>query len=461
MSFRILKAFFHRNENNMKYQSPFTFYFLHLTVLFSSFALVSSFGLSKILHAELLTIDKRGGLAGVYFFPDRSPDLIETFLFIKSGAFYDEGREGLAHYLEHLVWLNAVNPDGRATTARHDGASLDGLTTTYSLKGKPEELDAYLETLTKVFEPPSLDEAFMREEVDIIKREYDYRVLERPLYPVYRDIQTHLFGKMGRGRAALGTPETISKFTPEAAVALHARTHVPANAVLFIMGNADLETVEPLVEKHFGGMAAGSPPPRYERSAFQERREILETSVEGLTSPRLIYAKRIMLETPLAKDRLQLRLSLLHSIWDSTLEGSLAKPLRFDDFITNNFSLSLSSIEPGEVLMTFNAVPDEGVELSSLLKAFEETLKVLADDGIPGATFERIRDKRLAALDDAVGRRWLALDLVADQIANEAEPISAETYIERFGGTTLDELNVLVHALSGPGDVVAVSVSPK
>lgn len=445
----------------MKYQSPLAQYFSFRTAIFTSVLLVFLFGLPKIIHAELFSIDKRGGFAGVYFFPDRSPDLIEAFLFIKSGGFYDEGTEGLAHYLEHLVWLNAVNPDGRATTARHDGASINGLTTTYSLKGKPEELDAYLETLTKVFEPPALDEAFMREEVDIIKREYDYRVSKRPLYPVYRDIQTHLFGRIGRGRTALGTPESISKLTPEAAVALHARTHVPANAVLFIMGNTDLEMVEPLVEKHFGGIAAGSPPPRYKRSAFQERREILETSIEGLTSPRLIYSKRIMLETPLAKDRLQLRLNLLHSIWDSTLEGSLAKPLRFDDFITNRFSLSLSSIEPGEVLMTFNAVPDEGVELSSLLIAFEDTLKALADDGIPKATFERIREKRLVALEGAVSRRKLALDLVADQIADGAEPISAETYIERYGSTTLDELNALVHALSGPGDVVAVSVSPK
>ncbi|MEM7044732.1 MAG: hypothetical protein AAF543_18130, partial [Pseudomonadota bacterium] len=72
-----------------------------------------------------MAIDQRGGLADAYFHPDKTPDLIEVYLIVKSGGF-DEGDEpdGLAHYLEHLVWLSAVDPDGRATTARHDGAQI-------------------------------------------------------------------------------------------------------------------------------------------------------------------------------------------------------------------------------------------------------------------------------------------------------------------------------------------------
>jgi len=445
----------------MKYNSPLGKNIPWPIVLFFILFFFFLLNFSKLLHAELLTIEKRGGLADAYFFPDDSTDLIEAFLLIKSGAFHGDGPEGLAHYLEHLVWLSVVNPDGRGTTARHDGAWINGLMTAYSIKGKPAELDAYLQTLAKIFEPPSLDEAFMREEIDIVRREYDYRVLEKPLHSIYRGIDTHLFGEIGRGRTTLGTPESIAELTPKAAIALHARTHVPANAVLFIMGNADLETVEPLVQKHFGGIAAGTPPPRYEASPFQERREVSATSIERLTEPWLIYSKRIKLDMPTPKDVLQRRLSLLYSIWDSTLEGSLAKPLRFDNFITNRFDLDLTAIEPGEVWMTFDAVPDDGVDLADVLMAFEDTLQALAKDGIPQATFERIRNKRLASLDRSSGRRWLALDLVVDQIGDDAEPIGAETYITRYGATTLKEVDALMRALAGSGDVVALSVSPK
>lgn len=418
------------------------------------------FGIVTPSQAKLITIEKRGGLAGAYFFPDRSPDLIEAFLFIKSGAFYGDGPEGLAHYLEHLVWLSAVNPDGRATTARDDGATVNGWLTTYSLKGKPEELDAFLETLAKVFEPPSLDEAFMREEVEIIKREYDYRILEDVLYPVHRDIEIRLFGETGRGRSAIGTPESIAELTPDLALALHARTHVPTNAVLFIMGNADQKTVLPLVEKHFGDIASGNPSELYQTSPLREGREIVEVSVEGLTSDRLVYTKRIKLKAPIAQDLLRRRLSLLYALWDSTLEGSLAKPLRFDDFIASEFSIGFDALAPDEVLMIFKAIPDEGIDLERLMAAFEETLDAIADEGIPEATFERIMKKRLDFLDHSKGRRWLALDLVRHQTIDNAEPISSETYIERLGETTLDEINALVRALASPGQVAAALISP-
>jgi len=299
----------------------------------------------------------------------------------------------------------------------------------------------------------------MREEVEIIKREYDYRILEDPLYPVSRDIEIRLFGDEGRGRSTIGTPKSIAALTPDLAMELHARTHVPANAVLFIMGNADRKTVLPLVEKHFGNIASGNAPEPYQTSPLREGREIVETRVEGLTSDRLVYTKRIKLEAPIAQDLLRRRLSFLYAIWDSTLEGSLAKPLRFDDFIASEFSVGFDVLAPDEVLMIFNAVPDEGVDLSKLLTAFEETIEAIAEDGIPEATFERIRKKRLDFLEHSKGRRWLALDLVRHQTIDQAEPISSETYIERFGETTRDEMNELLRALASPGQVAAALIS--
>lgn len=445
----------------MKYISPVVSKLVRSTILMLGMSLLFSFGLSEPLHAKLLAIDKRGGLAGAYLHPDKSPDLVEVFLFVKSGGFDDgDGPEGLAHYLEHLVWLSAVNPDGRASTARDDGAWVSGGITAYSLKGDPEQLNSYLETMAKVFGPPSLDEAFMREERDILKREYDYRLAERPLDPIVRDLQIHLFGDAPRARSVLGTPESIAKLTPEMAMALHTRTHIPANAVLFVMGNTDLATVAPLVEKHFGGIAAGDPPPRRQPPPFQERREIVETSVDGSRYQQLIYFKRIRLETPLAEDRLQLQLDLLHAILDSPLDGSIAKPLRFDDFIASSFSLNLSAIEPGEVLMTVSAVPDDGIGLSDLLTTFEDTLRAIADEGIPEATFDRVREKRFSFYEKHKGRRFRALNLMINQIGDDAEPIAPKIHIKRYGKAALEDVNGLIRALAGSGDVAAALVSP-
>ena len=399
-------------------------------------------------------------LAGAYFYPDKTPDLIEVFLIIKSGPDDEgEGPEGLAHYLEHLVWLSAVNPDGRATTARHDGARMTEELTIYSLKGPPDELDGYLATMAKVFQTPSLDEPFMLEERDIVQREYDYRVVESRTYPIARKLITSLFGDAPIARSVMGTPESISKMTPKAALELHAHTHVPANAVLFVIGNSELKTTARLVDKHLGGVPAGQPLPRPLPPPFQERREVIETSVEGASLEQIIYLKRVKLEAPITRDELGRQLDLLHAILDSTLEGGLAKPLRYDNFIARRYALDLKPIAADDVLMTFEAAPDEGVALSDLLTAFEATLETIAEKTIPEATFQRIMKKRLSALESVQGKRRPAIRLIMTQTAYDAEPIDPKTEIERYGQTTLDDVNALVRALAGTGDVAAALVS--
>lgn len=246
-----------------------------------------------------------------------------------------------------MVWLNAIDPDGRTTTARHDGARITGDITVYSLKGAPEELDAFLATMAKVFEPPSLNEGFMLEERDIVRREYEYRVSEAKTYPIVRSLMKQLFGDAPRAHSVIGTPEGIALMTPEAALDLHARTHVPANAVLFVIGNAGFATLTGLVDKHLGGMPAGNPSPPLVSPPYQERREIIETSIDSAPAEQIIYLKRVKLDMPIEKDQLGRQLDLLYVILDSTLEGSLAKPLRYENFIARWYALTLTAIEPG------------------------------------------------------------------------------------------------------------------
>lgn len=444
----------------MQYLSLISLKLCLMPFLSSIVMYLCGFVLAMPLRAELLQIESRGGLAGAYVFTHEELDRVDAYLLIKSGGFDEDGPEGLGHYLEHLVWLNTIGADRSESTARDDGAWINGGMTGYSMEGTPDGLDSYLETLSKAFEPPALEDAFMLEERDIVLREYDYRILEKPLHPVHRDVEIRLFGKEGRGRSVLGTQESIAALTPEAAIALHARTHVPANAVLFILGNTDLATAEPLIRKHFGSLPAGNPPPKRVPSPFQQKREIEKTSVQGIASDQLIYAKRIRREPTIPEDRLQVRLDLLYAILDSTLEGSLAKPLRFDDFIARHFSLDLYAIEHGDVALYFDAAPDEGISLSVLMEAFEDTLQAIADQGIPKETFDRIKNKRLSALKQSASKRERARRLIIDQIEFHANPIDPETYIERYAQTTLDDVNVLVRALAGEGQVAATLVSP-
>ncbi|MBC6445433.1 MAG: insulinase family protein [Alphaproteobacteria bacterium GM202ARS2] len=414
------------------------------------------------LHAELLTIEERGGLSGAYFYPDHGPDSVEVYLIIKSGGFDEgDGPDGIAHYLEHLVWLSTSAPDGQATAARHEGAWITPDITVYSLLGPPEDLDTFLATIANVFALPSVDEHFMIEERDVVLREYDFRYADDTSYPIARRLNRQLFGDAPMGGSVAGTPETIATMTPAMAFALHARTHVPTNAVLFITGKANIATVKRLVAKHLGDIPAGDPPPERAYASFHGRREISETSVKNAPYEQIIYAKRVKLNTLIPRDELSVKLSLLESILDSSREGSLAKPLHYDDFIARWYHIEFLAIEPGEILFIFKAAPDYGVVLSDLLNAFEDIVQAIADKGIPKATFDRIKKKRLSALHRGESRRERVIRLVQDQTAYDAAPIDPKTEDSRYEAITLDDVNRLMQAIAGPGDVAAALISPE
>jgi predicted Zn-dependent peptidase len=72
-----------------------------------------------------------------------------------------------------------------------------------------------------------------------------------------------LYGPTHRyGTDAMGTDATLKAMSTDDLRAFHATMVQPANAALVVTGDTKLDTVLPLLEQHFGGWKAGTPPTR-------------------------------------------------------------------------------------------------------------------------------------------------------------------------------------------------------
>jgi predicted Zn-dependent peptidase len=72
-----------------------------------------------------------------------------------------------------------------------------------------------------------------------------------------------LYGASHRyGTDAMGTEATLKAMSTDDLRAFHAAMVQPANAALVVTGDTKLDTVLPLLEQHFGGWKAGTPPAR-------------------------------------------------------------------------------------------------------------------------------------------------------------------------------------------------------
>jgi len=150
------------------------------------------------------------GLQDVWVVPNEDAREVRAFLIFDRGEMDNTYAEGLAHYVEHLAWLNVYED---VQDARHANAWTNKTKTVYWQTTTPEALTETVQRLLRVTQPLTRDETFMREERGIVQSEFTLRVSERPLFQAYRDLTMVLYDDGPRARSVIGAFDDIAKLT--------------------------------------------------------------------------------------------------------------------------------------------------------------------------------------------------------------------------------------------------------
>ena len=439
-----------------------------LTATLLSLGLLLAIGPSCALGMPIVERVEAPGLAGVYVVrPSGYDERVHLHLIVLSGEADNRGTEGIAHYVEHLAWFNAhgaVDPE----FVRHTNATAKLRSTSYWMSGQTPEFRALADGILRVLDPFELDEQFMLEERDIILREHDYRVAEDPYAPLHDDLMRRLHGDGPFARSVLGRPEDIASFSLAEARAFHRETHRPENSVLIVRGDVSGEELRRILRRKFGPerVAAGIRPPEY--TMGPPIRDIRTREAPGLARPELLYRKVVELpgtgpQSASGLPELRQRLALLREVLLSSLPGSLARPLRFDSFIAESFGLHIGLVAPRYLELEFDAWPDQGVSLDTLLREFERAISATAARGIPIETFRRVRQRYLDRLEGRRDRQEFAFREVVRAIERRTgePPRELSAYREDGSRITLAQLDALMRGLARSGRAVATKARPR
>jgi zinc protease len=209
----------------------------------------------------------------VFVVPDARAKAVTGWLIVKAGC-ADEANgdcRGLAHYLEHLLFLNR-GTDHNSRISIFGGGSANGWTTLKSttyfqrFPAKPETDQANLDKLIAHFAGLLTDvkaeAAAAERERNIVLQEYNLKwgqsVYQR--FGIARNLA--LLPGDPLGQRVGGSPETIAAFTPEAARTFHKTWYAKSNAVLVLHGPIDPEAVKPIVAKYIASLPAIKVPAR-------------------------------------------------------------------------------------------------------------------------------------------------------------------------------------------------------
>lgn len=180
-----------------------------------------------------------------------------------------EGRTGFAHLFEHLMF------EGSASVPTHEharlvqgvGGTFNGSThpdyTEYHEVVPPHALERALFLEADRMRAPSLTEATMLNQIDVVKEEIRVNVLNRPYggFP-WLELPPVLFETFANTHNGYGDFVDLETSNVADAREFFERYYAPGNAVLTIAGDFDLAEARKLVRRHFADIPAREVPAR-------------------------------------------------------------------------------------------------------------------------------------------------------------------------------------------------------
>ena len=367
----------------------------------------------------------------------------------------DDEPPGLAHYTEHLTWLNMERPGETTGGDSHANAWTNSYVMIYRLDGPEEELPDIFEGLARAFLPLDVEEGFAREERDIVQREYDITIGNSVDMTARLAMNDFLYAGNGLAVPVIGTPEDIAGLEYEAARRYHARTHRPGNAVIVVIGNVTRRQITDVLDAmpaNGVSQASGQMVPLVFHLA--DMAHSVQYIDDPMAAPRVIWRRIVPLDERREYGPLMWHLTLLEEILASGLPGGLSGPLHLDAAIINSFQLQLDALDERHVELTIVAQPDQGVALSQLVERFEETLAQIAASGIPPQTFERVTARfarqRREQDNDAARGKALARHTLA-WLFSCRTPLPEAVLVRLQEEASLGTLDQILARLAGPG----------
>jgi zinc protease len=238
--------------------------------------------------------------------PDPSVPVVAVNLWYGVGSRNErKGRTGFAHLFEHMMFQGSahVAKNRHFELVEQAGGSLNATTwfdrTNYfeTLPSNHLELALWLESDRMGWLLPAMDPEKLENQRDVVRNERQQRYdnqpygdwderIQRLVYPADHPYQHTVIGSM----------EDIGAATMQDVTEFFETFYVPNNAVLTLAGDVDEAAGLPLVEKYFGEIPGGEPPPpvpgRLDPGAVIGS-TVRETVQADVPLPRVYLASRI------------------------------------------------------------------------------------------------------------------------------------------------------------------------
>lgn len=209
-----------------------------------------------IFHPSTVTLSN--GLQVVLIQNHLAP-IVSINLIYKVGTADDPiEMHGLSHFLEHLMFKGTkdIPANQFKKIISGNGGVINAFTTpdytAYTCDIGLEFLDFYLKLEADRMQNLAMDAREVASEKKVVQEERLMRLDNNPFGVAYEALLRATYWYHPYGIPAIGYPQNIAAYTRDAAYEHYKKWYAPNNAILIVAGDVTMETLKPIVEKHFG-----------------------------------------------------------------------------------------------------------------------------------------------------------------------------------------------------------------
>ncbi|MFK7783728.1 MAG: M16 family metallopeptidase [Crocinitomicaceae bacterium] len=379
------------------------------------------------------------GLKVLFHKDATTPMAVVNILYNVGARDESEDKTGFAHLFEHLMFGGSINIPEFDTPLQLAGGENNAFTsndiTNYYdvLPANNIETALWLESdrmLSLAFTPKSLEV-----QRSVVIEEFKQRYLNQPYGDVWLQLRPEVYKTHPYKWATIGKEiKHIEDATMEDVKGFFNKFYHPANAIMCIAGNMELDEVKRMVTKWFGDIPAGE---IHHRNLPQEPRqtEFRQKTIErAVPSDAFYYAFRM-------EDRLHpdyLVYDTLSDVLGRDKSSRLYKSLKKEQGLVTNVSAYVTgSIDSG--LLIISGKLSEGVTFEQLDEAFWKEMDTLLSEKVSEEELNRIMVKIRTSNEfqhQAVLNRAMALCM--NELLGDADMINHES--EKYASITPDDL---------------------
>ena len=436
----------------------------------AGFAFWTALCLAQPSQAELFVADTftlENGLQVVVLPKHLAPVVYQILVYKAGAADGAPGKNGVAHFLEHLMFKGTKRfGDGVFTREvdRHggnDNAFTNQDVTAYHQQIAKRDLPLIMEMEADRMNGLILSDPIVLPERDVIIEERHQRIENNPGAQLSEMMDAVLFLNHPYRLPIIGWQHEMQTYTTQDAIDFYTKHYAPNNAVLVIAGDVTTDEVKALAEKYYGPIPKGNVAPRtrlQEPEAYAPRRVTLESEfVDQPAVSRTYLAPSFRT----AEGNQAYALQVLDEILGGNNVGRLYRRLVVDQGLADYAGCNYDASPYDQGSFAFWGAPRKDVKVEQIEQAIDAEIADLLKNGV---TDQEVADAKSRMEISAVKSRDSlsgAAQFVATRIATGSALDDIQAWPERIQKVTAADVLAAAKAVLVQNRSVTGMLLPK